>query len=554
MHGRVRVRTTAEQEKLKQIERGKKLAKYKAGIALIFQKRKNQEWDNELLSVTELMLLQNPDIYTLWNIRREFYEHKEWEKEEYETALENELSLTERCLRENPKSYSVWHQRSFVINLMENPDYKKELALCAKCLNLDERNFHCWDYRKFIVESSNVSDEEEFKFSESKVLNNISNYSSWHYRSKLLSKMFPSNTKDIPITEDKHKEELELVMNATFTDPNDTSAWFYQRWLLDNNETQLKNIWRAKLVNDLITVVFDSEIKNEDDLHLIYLTVDRNKVEISWVVEKCKLYIKILVGKLPILNVLSSAKEVALIYKDKEHKLNYSTKTNQWVYKTDYNLSNSEYNKDTLIEQLENYKQLAEMEPNNKWAILTKILLMRKIDFIKFYEIILRALDSLSKIDALRCNYYKDLRSKYVIQYVLHNIWKMENDNEMKLIIDLSNLNLTMLSNHHYFTFFEQVNLGSNYLNNSLHLLSAFKQCKILDLSNNELKSIKSFPVLSKLRKLSLKDNKLTDVEEVVNLIKRHNLTELDLRNNPMYLENDLKDQIFQVSPDCILI
>ena len=156
------------------------------------------------------VLTANPDIHTLWNIRRECVhslvsgqvsaqllggvqhnfpsiQARAGDGEaEGEAAWRREVELTAQCLITNPKSYGAWHHRCYSLDQMAEPDWDRELALCAKFLSMDERNFHCWDYRSIAAGRARRSAEAEAAFTLEMITTNFSNYSAWHYRSKLL--------------------------------------------------------------------------------------------------------------------------------------------------------------------------------------------------------------------------------------------------------------------------------------------------------------------------------------------------------------------------------
>ena len=156
------------------------------------------------LRATSGVLLANPDITTLWNIRKEmleiilsfFQNFAPSNINDHDANLKKELDLTLQCLQNNPKSYGAWHHRCWSMLKMKNPNWDNELALCNKYLSLDERNFHCWDYRRFVVKhNANISAQDELNYSYEKIEEKIENYSAWHYRSKLLPLTDPSSAR-----------------------------------------------------------------------------------------------------------------------------------------------------------------------------------------------------------------------------------------------------------------------------------------------------------------------------------------------------------------------
>lgn len=81
--------------------------------------------------------------------------------------------------------------------------WKRELVLVGRMLTRDSRNFHGWSYRRGVVaqlESAELHGtsmvEEEFEYTTKMVKAHLSNFSAWHYRSKLIQRLLTERGAD----------------------------------------------------------------------------------------------------------------------------------------------------------------------------------------------------------------------------------------------------------------------------------------------------------------------------------------------------------------------
>lgn len=195
------------------------------------------------------LLKINPDYATLWNHRKEML-LAQANPEGAATSragsgchqppaplapevLAAELELTALCIQKQPKSYGAWHHRLWSVR-GGGANLDDEIALCGEFLHADERNFHCWAYRMQVAAMAHIPAEAELTFTTEKITENFSNYSAFHYRSKLLERMdreAAAEGKDVD-TLGRLRDELTIVTQAAFTEPDDQSAWWYHRFLL----------------------------------------------------------------------------------------------------------------------------------------------------------------------------------------------------------------------------------------------------------------------------------------------------------------------------------
>lgn len=138
-------------------------------------------------------------------------------------------------------------------------------------------------------------------------------------------------------------------------------------------------------------------------------------------------------------------------------------------------------------------------------TLLTSSLLMRAINRIDNHEKTLENLGKLQEVDSLRAGYYKDLASKWSVEYALEK-WILESDFQKKL--DLSGLSLTSIYYDQYMSIMNEVDLSDNKLcNRNLGKLNAFQCCTKLNLSRNSLTDLNTFPALKSLEEININFN-----------------------------------------------
>ncbi|CAI4044799.1 hypothetical protein SUVZ_10G1660 [Saccharomyces uvarum] len=239
MHGIKRKEWTKELLRQKRVQDEKKIFEYRHLTDNILNLRDEKVYSTDALKKTSELLERNPEFNAIWNYRRDIISNS---SSELETSFWNEeLAFVMMQLKHYPKVYWIWNHRLWVLEHYPTDSCKiwqTELAVVNKLLELDARNYHGWHYRRIVV--GNIEkithsslDKEEFEYTTAKINSNISNYSAWHQRVQIISRMFQKG--EINNQKDYIQTEVSYIINAMFTDAEDQSVWFYIKWFIKND-------------------------------------------------------------------------------------------------------------------------------------------------------------------------------------------------------------------------------------------------------------------------------------------------------------------------------
>lgn len=325
----------------KQAKDAPKIQKYRTLTDSVLDKRLNSSYNQESFDLTTKLLNLNPELYTIWNFRRDILSNftfkqinnnddNEDNSKLIMKIIEDDLSFTVEQLYKFPKCYWIWDHRKWLLKLNNLTNLKNELKLIHVFFQSDSRNYHVWQYRRYIIEliinriksttssstSKNVEiiDEKislinfnEFLFTTSMINKDISNYSAWHNRSQLIEKLIiqsPISLNDSieePINKDKSINLKQIEIDEWFeifklNNINDKKFKFLAKELnyinnaifTDPDDSSVwiymkwlfSNYFLKDLKNFEILKLINSDLNNINELN--ELELEDNNIENKW--------------------------------------------------------------------------------------------------------------------------------------------------------------------------------------------------------------------------------------------------------------------------------
>ncbi|KAG9014937.1 Rab geranylgeranyltransferase [Tulasnella sp. JGI-2019a] len=303
-HGVKRARQTPEALEARRQKDASVLKEYLSLQDSVMAKKQSKDWSQDAFALTTQILRSNPELYTIWNYRRDIMANglfPEKTPEERNNLLASDLQFTFSSLKQYPKVYWIWNHRRWCLqNTPDGPgeegttdqygwkrsNWARELAVVEKMLDADARNFHAWNYRRYVVASSPDprSEVAELAYTTQKIESNFSNFSAWHQRSKLLTSLWEKGE----MTSARVKDgEFELLQHAMYSDPNDQSIWLYHRWLIGSGDDPAVLKREIKVVEELLEIEPDSKWCMECLVHYKRLLLRHDPEDARAIKEAC---------------------------------------------------------------------------------------------------------------------------------------------------------------------------------------------------------------------------------------------------------------------------
>jgi geranylgeranyl transferase type-2 subunit alpha len=392
--------------------------------------------------------------------------------------------------------------------------------LTQKALEMDERNFHCWDYRRFLVKSGSNSPADELAFTHLLIEKNFSNCSSWHERSRLLPVVHPGE-KHL-ISDEALKNELQLIENAAFTDPDDQTAWIYLPWLVESSrDLKVNRVTSIVVLGNEIFVFFRSSVERDEEIiaqTMSNLGVDCDKADGFPNAD----FSRVWRFSDPKCGVMPSVAEISGAFTDR-NPISRSLSEKEGLVTF---ASSNGVMEEQITELVSSCEQLLQLEPKSKWANCFYAYLLETTNFEEKFDKILSLYERFPVLDPLRKGFFEDMRSKLIFK-------ALASSSELVAKLMLSSRGLTSVHFVPQLLFVKEVDLSRNRLTDT-KALGTMLSVRRLVLDSNRIESLDGLQALSQLEVLSVADNKVEDLSELERLRELRCLMQLNIAGNPV--------------------